>query len=295
MTKKNKKRTAYHTFNKPSYQTSWARKRRGVIIFWLLFVVLMACLFMVYRNRIRKTVQESHLPAWFSKPQAEQQVSGEHNTPVPIPDEGPASVLVAPLPDEEAPEDWSTVGPDDGLDHSESRLAAVPESPETIPDVSNPAGSLSPAFPESPSPMELTETVRALYFIQVDQNGDIQQIRVTRKFPASNSPLLDVLKELLQGPTVEEQGRGLISLIPQGTGILSVIIRGETAYISFSDDFKYNTFGAEGYTAQLKQILWTVQEFPHLKDVQILIDGRVVDFLSEGIPIGRPINRDMYR
>jgi spore germination protein GerM len=104
--------------------------------------------------------------------------------------------------------------------------------------------------------------------------------------------MLDVLQVLLRGPSLEEQQRDLISLIPQGTRVLSATVRGDTAYISFSEEFQFNTYGVEGYAAQLRQIVWTVTEFSTVTDVQILIEGRRVDYLGEGIWIGSPINRD---
>jgi spore germination protein GerM len=107
--------------------------------------------------------------------------------------------------------------------------------------------------------------------------------------------MLDALNVLLQGPTGEEQRRGLVSLIPSGTRILSATVRGSTAYISFSEEFQYNTYGVEGYAAQLRQIIWTATEFSNVRDVQILIEGRRVDYLGEGIWIGSPISRDGLR
>jgi spore germination protein GerM len=104
--------------------------------------------------------------------------------------------------------------------------------------------------------------------------------------------MLDALNALLQGPTAEEQRRGMVSLIPPGSRILSATVRGDTAYISFSEEFQYNTYGVEGYAAQLKQIVWTATEFPNVRTVQILIEGRRVDYLGEGIWIGGPIGRD---
>jgi spore germination protein GerM len=131
-----------------------------------------------------------------------------------------------------------------------------------------------------------------LYFMQLDQDGTIVRTRVTRGLPASPSPMTDVLKALLQGPAVEEQGKGLISLIPPGSRLLSVTIRGETAYISLSEEFQFNTYGAEGYAAALRQIVWSVTEFSNIKDVQILIEGRRIDYLGEGIWIGSPVSRE---
>ena len=141
------------------------------------------------------------------------------------------------------------------------------------------------------NPAELRE--RALYFTQVDRGGSILRVRVSRDLPVSDSPLTDALLALIAGPNAEERRRGLISLIPPDTKLLSAVIRGDTAYLSFSEDFQYNTYGVEGYAAQLKEIIYTVTEFPNIRDVQILIEGRRLDYLGEGIWIGSPLTRDM--
>jgi spore germination protein GerM len=104
--------------------------------------------------------------------------------------------------------------------------------------------------------------------------------------------LTDSLRSLIAGPSAEEERQGLRSLIPPETRLLSSIVRGNTAYISFSEDFQYNTFGVEGYAAQLRQIVWTATEFSNVKDVQILIEGRRIDYLGESIWIGSPLGRE---
>jgi spore germination protein GerM len=130
--------------------------------------------------------------------------------------------------------------------------------------------------------------------MQIDpDDGRILRIKTPRQIPVSDSPLRDTLEALLRGPTAEEADRGLISLIPPETRLLgSPTIRGETAYINFSENFQFNTYGAEGYTAQLRQVVWTATEFPTVTDVQILIEGRRLDYLGESIRIGSPLNKD---
>jgi spore germination protein GerM len=105
--------------------------------------------------------------------------------------------------------------------------------------------------------------------------------------------MADVLKALTTGPETDELRRGFITLIPKGTKILNAVVRGSTAYISLSEDFQLNTHGVEGYAASLRQIVWTVTEFSNVRDVQILIEGRRVDYLGEGIWIGSPLDRMM--
>jgi spore germination protein GerM len=114
-----------------------------------------------------------------------------------------------------------------------------------------------------------------------------------RNLPASDSPLTDVLGALLAGPDSDERRLGLISLIPEGTRIMNAMVRGNTAYISFNEDFQYNIYGIEGYAGAIRQIVWTATEFPNVQDVQILIESRRLDYLGEGVWIGSPLSRTM--
>jgi spore germination protein GerM len=104
--------------------------------------------------------------------------------------------------------------------------------------------------------------------------------------------MADSLAALIGGPDADEKGRGLISLIPGATRVLGATVRGSTAYINLSEDFQLNTHGVEGYAASLRQIVWTVTEFPNVEDVQILVEGRRVDYLGEGVWIGSPLSRE---
>jgi spore germination protein GerM len=133
---------------------------------------------------------------------------------------------------------------------------------------------------------------RALYFIRIDSDGAILRAKVTRQFSVSDTPMVDVLGALISGPNTEEQAGGLVSLIPRGTKILNATVRGSTAYISFSEDFQFITSGVEGYAAALKQVVWTATEFSNVRDVQILIEGRRMDYLGEVVWIGSPVSRE---
>jgi spore germination protein GerM len=129
--------------------------------------------------------------------------------------------------------------------------------------------------------------------MRVDNAGTMVWTKVKRPLPASDSPLQDALTSLIKGPSIEEEKQGIISLIPKNVKILNATVRGNTAYISFSEDFLFNTYGTEGYASQRRQIVLTATEFSNVKDVQILIDGRRIDYLGEGVWIGSPISRAM--
>ena len=177
----------------------------------------------------------------------------------------------------------------------------IEQKPQTTEAEKKPQPEKKPANEKQtkpPAPKEKEKPVqtrdRAIYFANVGSDGQILHSKVTRKIPVSDSPMQDALNVLLAGPTAEELSRGLVNLIPKNTRILSATVRGNTAYISFSEDFLFNTFGVEGYVAQLRQIVWTVTEFQNVKDVQILVEGRRMDYLGEGIWIGSPISRQSF-
>lgn len=134
-----------------------------------------------------------------------------------------------------------------------------------------------------------------LYFVRVDDDGTISRTLVKRTIKENDSPLKDSLTALLSGPTADELKRGLITLIPTNTRLLSVSIRGSTAVLSFSEGFMFNSLGIEGYMGQLKQVVYTVTEFTTIHDVQILIDGAKVNYLGgEGVYIGSPLSRNSF-
>ena len=175
----------------------------------------------------------------------------------------------------------------------------VQEPPETQepgrkpePVTTEPTRPQPPPAPQPPQPVQTRD--RNIYFTQIDRDGQILRSRVTRKIPVSDSPMQDALNIMLIGPSADELNRGIINLIPQNTRVISASVRGNTAYINFSEDFLFNTFGVEGYVAQLRQIVWTVTEFSNVNDVQILIEGRRLDYLGEGIWIGSPISRQSF-
>jgi hypothetical protein len=294
-------------------------KKHIGLIFWPAFFILVIGLFMVNRELIRNTLEESQIPQRLFRG-----TDPEQNPPA-----GLLPDLSKELPSPEIPDNAPEpppLAPDETPAPAGSRERQEPErlpdaevsggdrpqpEPEGPPDPS--PRDLGPQAPSSPAPAAVlpaepsrqTQPVtpapqpaprqtreRTVYFIRVDPDGTILRTKAVRQLTVSDSPMLDALRSLLQGPTPEEQRRDLKNFIPQGTRILSAMVRGETAYISFSEEFQYNTYGVEGYAAQLQQIVWTATEFPNVKDVQFLIEGRRIDYLGESIWIGSPIDRE---
>lgn len=281
-------------------QRKTSKKYLGVI-FWPAFFIAVFGLFIVNRELIYNTLEEVQIPQrLFRGTNPEQNPLPDLSEELPSPEIPDNAEEPPPL----TPDDTARPAPGDSPEEQLPETALDGDQPEAPPDPQEPPSqnpvSLPPAEPDpqtppvtpAPQPAPRQTRERTLYFIRLDPDGTILRTQALRQIPLSDSPMLDALRSLLQGPTAEEQRRDIKNFIPQGTRILSAIVRGETAYISFSEEFQYNIYGVEGYAAQLQQVVWTATEFSNVKDVQFLIEGRRIDYLGESIWIGSPIGRE---
>jgi len=166
--------------------------------------------------------------------------------------------------------------------------AKPPDQPEKKPQTEKPATPAQPSSPQ-PSPPEVkpAEPRGSIYLIQESSK---MLVKVNRNLNA-NTPLTDSINALLAGPTPDEIMRRIESYVPEGSRLLSARVEGTTAVLDFNQEFRYNQHGREGCEAQIKQIVWTATEFSNIQNVQFLIEGQKVDFLSEGVVIRNPIGR----
>jgi spore germination protein GerM len=239
------------------------KKIHSGIVFWITFALFLAGLVAVNYERIRQTIVHSKLPRSFTYLFAKKSDEPLLNKPITHSDE-PMEIV-------------------DVIESAEPVKSVEPLEQETVP----------PEREETPP----TPTVRTatLYLVKIDANGNLVQTAVKKDFPYTQAPLTALLGHLLEGASAAEQQLGLISFIPAGTKLLSTVIQNETAYISFSEDFRYNTFGSDGYAAQIKQVVWTATEFPTVKNVQILIEGKKESYLGDNLFIGSPLNRESFQ
>jgi spore germination protein GerM len=168
----------------------------------------------------------------------------------------------------------------------------APSTSTTMPS----SGDSSAALQAGESEKKTAESRQAtLYFVRIENDGLISTSDVRRNIPISGLPLTDAISALFAGPSEAEIRTGLVSLIPRGTKLISVAIRGSTAVIDVSDSFMYNHYGREGYQAQLKQVVYTATSFSSVQDVQFLIDGKTRDYLGgDGIFIGTTLSRNSF-
>ncbi|MDR2410890.1 MAG: GerMN domain-containing protein [Bacteroidales bacterium] len=281
-----------------------AAPRHLGIVFWPVFFILICGLFMLNRESIGRTLERTQfLERLAGRSGTESGPAVKVIPDFPAAPENGGQAFSAPQAQEGAarrdPPRSSAAEPPTQTAPADERSDAEAESEGQAGNAGTQTAAAKPPTAETlPSPPAKPEPARdrSLYYIQIDRgDGTILSIKVLRKLPASDSPMFDALEALLSGPSEEERGRGLMSLIPGNVKILDARVLGTTAYINFNEDFQYNQYGAEGYIAQLRQIIWTATEFSTVEDVQFLIEGRRVDYLGESIWIGSPLSRESFQ
>lgn len=175
---------------------------------------------------------------------------------------------------------------------NEQKETSIPEKTET----EKTEVTKSPEKPKQEEKKTVTYTELQLCFLQIDTDGSINRKMIKRSVPKNMAPLTTAINLLLQGPdTTKTEERNCISLIPQGTKLMSARVDNGIAYLSFSEDFEFNTLGAEGYMGQLMQIVYTASNFSTVKSVQFLVEGEKKDYLgSEGQWIGSPLSKNSF-
>ncbi|MBO4508558.1 MAG: GerMN domain-containing protein [Spirochaetaceae bacterium] len=156
---------------------------------------------------------------------------------------------------------------------------------------SSSADKTAVTVPDTPAPAATSQMKQHLFFIQIDNDGSVLRKESVRTIAKTNTPLTAAITALLDGPNIDEIEKGYISLIPQGTKLLGASVKNGTASINFSDSFRYNQYGVEGYYGQLMQIVYTATAFSNIDNVQFLIEGEKMDYLGlEGVFIGAPLS-----
>lgn len=250
------------------------KKNMFGFIFWVVLLSLVILVFFIYKDTMRDVMSNTGFWDIVTKDNTAPEVERTNDDVLPI-DQTPTQQT----PSTETP--------------------AVPQ-----PQIEEkPVVTLLPEIEEEITPTALIEQIpqegklrrSVLYFIKVDTEGDIALKGIVRPIYYKDSPLTETLTNLLKGLSASEINQGLLSLIPDGTQLLGVSVKDGTAYINFSEEFLFNSFGKEGYTAQIQQIVYSATEFSTVERVQILIDGGIREYIgSEGGAIGHPLSRENF-
>lgn len=280
-----------------SGKNSKKAKRNGVFAaIWLLLIIILIIVFLVKKDDFAANLKSTHFfervvgstPEFLQNYETKKK---ENKT------NGLLDVDVAPVPGQKETQDPGTYDLDDLNGEQEAAAESPsqqkPEESAKPQEAEKPAEKQEEKTPQKPKP---TATTKAkLFFVQVDADGNVNRKSVVRQIPKSDSPLTDTIKALLAGPDSSEKA---MTLIPQGTRLLSATVRNGIAALNFSEEFEFNSIGADGYRAQLMQIVFTATEFATVESVQFLVNGQRKEYLGSGedvyMWIGSPYTRSSF-
>lgn len=99
-----------------------------------------------------------------------------------------------------------------------------------------------------------------------------------------------LLKETLQTLIDYRDDDSLLNLIPFNTAVNNIKIKDRVAYIDFSEEFAYNSYGVIGYQIQVYQIVYTATQFDTIDAVYFYLEGEPLNYLGgDGYPLNNPI------
>lgn len=265
-------------------------------LFWIAVILLIMVLFFFNKANIQKVLESTNAIGLFKKTERVGEDVGPKTPKIPeittAPDGDPA--LLGDTADE-------TPSPETKPEPAAKPTprAPVAEKPATeptkAPEQAKPAETQKAV--ETKKPVEKPAVTRkaTLFFVTIDADGRVLRKEVARDLPQTDAPLSDTLKALFRGTSSGEANKGLRSLIPAGTRLLSTTVKDGVATVNVSEDFQFNQFGIEGYIGQLAQVVFTATAFPTVTSVQFLIEGQRREYLgAEGVWIGTPLDRGKF-
>jgi germination protein M len=115
-----------------------------------------------------------------------------------------------------------------------------------------------------------------------------------RQIPATKAVASAAIRELLAGPTAEEDSYGLSTTIPEGTELRGVTVNSGTATVDLSGEYDSGG-GSLSMTLRLAQVVYTLTQFSTIQRVDFRIEGEPVTvFGGEGIMLEAPQTRGDY-
>ena len=109
------------------------------------------------------------------------------------------------------------------------------------------------------------------------------------KIKNDNEKYFAAVRALLDKP----ENKDLTSIFPSHTKINAVTVKGDTAFVDFSDTIIHNFVGGStGEELLVNSVVQTLTEFPEVKQVRFLVDGKEVETLVGHMDLSTPIRRN---
>lgn len=256
----------------------------------ILGLLIITIIFIVKRNEIKTNLKETAFfekvvgttPQFIEKHEVEQPAQKENE--IPLKEDVTIRIeSVQPVNQKEEEENFITIPEEKPVQETEKpKVEEKKEAPKK-------------AEEKKPETKKTAATELELCFVLIDGDGSVLRKTVKRSVPKSDSPLTTSINLLLKGPdTTKSAEKNCMTLIPDGTRLISAKVQNGVAYLNFTEEFLFNGLGIDGQIHQLEQIVYTATAFPTVSSVQFMIEGKKMDYLSEGVWIGSPLSRASF-
>ena len=125
---------------------------------------------------------------------------------------------------------------------------------------------------------------------RVQKNGDEILIPEKVRYAAGKKSREEAaLDALIHTDPVSKQ---LTNLFPPGTDVNSVKVKGDTATVDFNQNFASRGQGSFTERMMVNAVVCTLTEFPEIKKVKFLVDGKEIDTISGHMDLLDPLTRN---
>jgi hypothetical protein len=183
----------------------------------------------------------------------------------------------------------------------------TPRSPDTgtiapvSPEPTEPPATLappteSPAPSEPPATVEPTEAPSGATSVRIYLFMDGKLVPVRREVDATRAVGRAALNAMFEGPTADEAAASppITTEVPEGSILLGLDIADGLATVDLSREFESGG-GSASMFGRLAQVVYTLTQFPTVKQVAFQLDGEPVTvFSGEGIVVDKPSDREDY-
>ena len=125
---------------------------------------------------------------------------------------------------------------------------------------------------------------------RVQKNGEEILIPEKVRYAAGKKSREEAaLEALIHTDPVSKQ---LTNLFPPGTDVHSVKVQGDTATADFNQNFASRGQGSYTERMMVNAVVCTLTEFPEIKKVKFLVDGKEIDTISGHMDLLDPLTRN---
>ena len=150
--------------------------------------------------------------------------------------------------------------------------------------------TITPNEPPLENVAVLTDVTAKIPIVVYFSNDLDYLVAQKREIPKEEGLARVVMQELVKGPGSDS---GLLPTLPPGTQLRDINIRNGLCTVDFSRELRDNHPGGSNWELiTIYSIVNTLTQFAAVEEVQILVEGQIVETLAGHVDLSQPLVRD---